>query len=127
MVSRDNQGQEVIVPVAAGSKADLFLRPSSKKIQGVANLVVTIPNTITTSTNPFSYSEGNKGDGSNPEDPVEQGDRPSLEDIEIVEPPVKVVDVNGIPSWQYTVYVKNSSKNNAVDVNIERAKNGTQS
>lgn len=125
MVSRDIQGQEVIVPVAPGSKADLFLRPSSKKVQGLTATVVSpIPNTVTA----YSKTSEVVGDGSGDkkDDPVEQGDRPKLEDIEIVEPPIAKVDANGIPYWEYTVYVKNTSTNNAVDVDIERAKSGTQ-
>lgn len=118
-----NQQQDTVVPVIPGSKADLFLKPALKK-ELDKNTDIVQPLILVPFNGTSSYGSG-KGSEENVKKPEDSEDRPKLEDIEIIEPPVAMVDANGLPYWEYTVYVKNTSTKKAVDVDILRAKTGT--
>lgn len=117
------QDQESTLIAPKGSKAELFLKDSSKKANVRVSTIVK-PNVDLLSGSLFG--SGSDSDvavgGKIPKLPEDEADRPSLEDIEIVLPPTKVVDENGIKTWEYVVYVKNTSKKEAVDIDIYRSK-----
>lgn len=120
---KSQQSQDALVVVAPNSAADLFMKPSSKQVQGSMKTLLNNSNLAEANLYIAGTISGGNEDG--PEEP-DQGDRPRLEDIEIIEPPVAVIDKNGNLTWEYTIYVKNSSKSSigVKWVDAERSKDG---
>ena len=120
--SKNPQSQDTLVVVAPNSTADLFMKPSVKQVVGSIKTPVKNSDIIVDNT----YIAGSIGGKGTDFDEDTSSDRPRLEDIEVIEPPVAVIDKNGNLTWEYTVYIKNSSKSSlAVKwVDAERSKAG---
>lgn len=104
-----NQDNPVVV-VVPGSKAALFLKPSDRVLAGE---VKAITNSGSNKLTDIEFKFPSKtGDGTGEDDPgegTEGADKPDPSDVEIILPPVEKI-VNGIQTWEYVVYVKNTSK-----------------
>jgi hypothetical protein len=109
MIKKDsaNQSNPVVV-VTPGSKAALFLKPSDRVV-GEQVKSITNSGSVKPIDIEFKFPAGSENGEEKPEDPKEGSDKPDPSDVEFILPPVEKI-VNGIQLWEYTVYVKNTSK-----------------
>jgi hypothetical protein len=113
MIKRDsaNQSNPVVV-VTPGSKAALFLKPSDRVVGGQVKSITNSGSAKLVDIEfkfPAGSEDGEGESGKKPEDPKEGSDKPDPSDVEFILPPVEKI-VNGVQLWEYTVYVKNTSK-----------------
>lgn len=106
LTNKDNP----VVVVTPGSTASIFLKPSDRVVSGEKKSI-TNSGSLTPEEIQFKFPAGSDDEESNkkPEDPKEGSDKPDPSDVEFVLPPIEKI-VNGVQLWEYTVYIKNTSK-----------------
>lgn len=108
MTKGDAKQDNPVVVVVPGSKAALFIKPSDRILSGEVKAITNSGSENLTAIN-FQFGDGSS-DGKKDDPGEEEGsDKPDPSDVEIILPPVEKI-VNGVQLWEYTVYVKNTSK-----------------
>lgn len=110
MAKNDPKQDNPVVVVVPGSKAALFIKPSDRVLSGEVKGITNSGSDKLTDIE-FKFPEGSE-DGPGDEEKKEEpkgSDKPDPSDVEFVLPPVETI-VNGVQLWEYTVYVKNTSK-----------------